>query len=104
MNPRPPPRGYSGNLHYAAAGAASPPPGQPRRARHAPAGSDPETVRNQLTDIEGVSVETVCAFPAALAGLVGSRAARYLHEDLPASVATPENAIRRGRPCERRNR
>jgi hypothetical protein len=67
-------------------------------------GSDPETVRDQLAEIEGVSVETVCAFPAPLAGLLRSWVERYRQEDLAASLAALENAIRRDRQRERRNR
>jgi hypothetical protein len=62
MNPRPPPGGFSGNLRYAAGRGSL---GAPVTLRPGP---DPETVRNQLAEIEGVSVETICAFPAPLTG------------------------------------
>ncbi len=51
MNPRPRPGGFSGNLRHAAVGGSL---GAPVTLRP---GSDPETVWNQLADIEGVSVE-----------------------------------------------
>ncbi len=98
MNPRPPPGGVSGNLRYAAARGSL---GAPVTLRP---GSDPETLQDQLADIEGFSVETVCVFPAPPAGLVRSWVARCLQEDLPAGVAAWEKAIRRGRQRERRNR
>ena len=67
-------------------------------------GSDPEAVRDQLTQVEGVSVETSCFFPAPLATLMRSWVGRYRQEDIAASLAALEDAIRRDRQRERRNR
>ena len=55
-------------------------------------------------EIEGVSVETCCFFPAPLADLMRSWMERYRQEDLAASLAALEDAIRRDRQRERRNR
>ena len=67
-------------------------------------GSDPEAVRDQLTEIHGVSVESYYQFPAPLATLLRSWVERYRGEDLTASLAALEDAIRRDRQRERRNR
>lgn len=67
-------------------------------------GSDPEAVRDQLAEIHGVSVESYYQFPAPLAALLRSWVERYRREDLTASLAALEDAIRRDRQRERRNR
>ena len=67
-------------------------------------GSDPEAVRDQLAGIHGVSVESYYQFPAPLAALLRSWVGRYRREDLTASLAALEDAIRRDRQRERRNR
>ena len=67
-------------------------------------GSDPETVRDQLAGIHGVSAESYYQFPAPLAILLRSWVERYRREDLRASLAALEDAIRRDRQRERRNR
>jgi hypothetical protein len=67
-------------------------------------GSDPEAVRHQLAEIHGVSAESYYQFPAPLAFLLRSWVERHRREDLRASLAALEDASRRDRQRERRNR
>jgi hypothetical protein len=58
-------------------------------------GSDPVTVRNQLAAIEGITSEATWAFPAPLASVLRSWVERHRGEDIEASLAGLEDAIRR---------
>jgi hypothetical protein len=58
-------------------------------------GSDPATVRNQIAAIEGITTEATWAFPAPPASMLRSWVERYRGEDIAASLASLEDAIRR---------
>lgn len=60
-------------------------------------GSDPAAVRDRLATIPGMSAETACAFPSPLASLLRSWVNEHRGEDIAASLAALENAIRQDR-------
>ena len=67
-------------------------------------GADPAVVRDQIATIYGISIEEDWAFPAPLASMMRAWVDRYRGEDIGASLTRLEDAIRRDRRRELRNR
>jgi hypothetical protein len=67
-------------------------------------GADPAQVRDQIAGIYGISIEEDWAFPAPLASVMRAWVDRYRGEDIGASLDRLEDAIRRDRRRELRNR
>jgi len=60
--------------------------------------ADPEELRRQLAEIEGVTVRIPAALPRPLAKMIRGWASSWPGEDLPASLTAFEDAIASGRP------
>jgi DNA gyrase/topoisomerase IV subunit A len=67
-------------------------------------GADPEAVMASLRTLPVIAVEVLAAFPAPLAQLLRSWADHHRDEDIAASLAELESAVRQDRQRERRNR
>jgi hypothetical protein len=67
-------------------------------------GADPAVVRDQIAAIYGISIEEDWAFPAPLASTMRAWVDRYCGEDIATSLTRLEDAIRRDRRRELRNR
>jgi hypothetical protein len=67
-------------------------------------GADPVAVRDQLAVIDGITTEATWKFPAPLASMLRSWVDRYRGEDTTASLVSLEDAIRRDRRREQRDR
>jgi len=67
-------------------------------------GTDPAAVRDQVADIDGITLERTWAFPAPLASMLRSWVDRHRLEDVTASLDRLRDAIPRDRRRELRNR
>jgi hypothetical protein len=66
-------------------------------------GADPDKLRRQLTEIEGVTIKIPAALPRPLAKMIRQWTRAWPGEDLPASLTALENAIASSRPYDIRS-